>query len=383
MARHYLDHASTSPLRPEARAAMVAAMDTCGDPGRVHEDGRAVRVLIEDARERVAHLVGVRPRQLVFTSGGTEAINTAVFGVARGAPGRPIACAGVEHSAVRDASSRVGPIVELAVERTGRIDPGSVSAALAGRDAKRPALVHCQWANHEVATIQPVHQIVALCRAAAVPIHVDACAAVGWVPTDLGALGADLVSISAHKFGGPAGIGALVIAPGSRYEPLMLGGQQERARRAGFENATAIAGFGAVAELLRHGDRIEREARANRVRVARLLDVALAVEGVSIVGDADPDGRLPHLVCLGVDGVEAEPVVIGLDRAGISVHSGSACSSESLEPSPVLASMGVDPEKSLRLSVGWSTTDDDIGSFAAAFAGVVNGLRALRNDGAH
>jgi len=377
--RHYLDHASTSPLRPEVRAAMASEMAAIGgDPGRVHEEGRAVRVRIEEARERVAQLVGVRPRQVVFTSGGTEAINAAVFGAIRAAPGRPVACAAVEHSAVRDASSRAAPIVELTVERTGRIDTGSVASALKRRDGERPALVHCQWANHEVATVQPVGAIVELCRAAGVPVHVDACAAVGRVPIDLGALGADLVSISAHKFGGPAGVGALVIAPGSRFDPLIVGGQQERGRRAGFENAPAIAGFGAVAEALGDRDRLEREAGAARVHVARLLGAAQAVDGVSIVGDPDPGGRLPHLVCLGVALVEAEPVVIGLDRAGIAVHSGSACSSEALEPSPVLAAMGVDPEKSLRLSVGWSTTDDDVVAFTAAFSAVVDGLRALR-----
>ena len=379
MVRHYLDHASTSPLRPEARAAMASEMAAIGgDPGRVHEEGRAVRVRIEEARERVAQLVGVRPRQVVFTSGGTEAINAAVFGATRAAPGRPVACAAVEHSAVRDASSRAAPIVELTVERTGRIDTGSVASALERRDGEPPALVHCQWANHEVATVQPVAAIVELCRAAGVPVHVDACAAVGRVPIDLGALGADLVSISAHKFGGPAGVGALIVAPGSRFDPLIVGGQQERGRRAGFENAPAIAGFGTVAEALGDRDRLEREAGAARAHVARLLGAAQAVDGVSIVGDPDPGGRLPHLVCLGVALVEAEPVVIGLDRAGIAVHSGSACSSEALEPSPVLAAMGVDPEKSLRLSVGWSTTDDDVAAFAAAFSPVVDGLRALR-----
>jgi cysteine desulfurase len=377
--RHYLDHASTSPLRPEARAAMAAEMDADGgDPGRVHEEGRAIRARIEDARDQVAQLVCVRPRQVVFTSSGTEAINAAVFGAGRAAPGRPIACAAVEHSAVRDASARAAAVIELAVDHIGRIDPASVASALSRRDAERPALVHCQWANHEVATVQPVREIVDMCRHAGVAVHVDACAAVGQVPVDLGALGADLVSLSAHKFGGPAGAGALVIAAGSRVDPLLLGGAQERDRRAGFENSVAIAGFGAAADLLGGDDRLEREAAAARAHVADLLAAALSVDGVTLVGDPDPAGRLPQLVCLGVAGVEAEPVVIGLDRAGIAVHSGSACSSETLAPSPVLAAMGVDPEKSLRLSVGWSTTDGDVAAFAAAFAPVVDALRALR-----
>ncbi len=377
MARHYLDHASTSPLRPEARAAMVAELDAiAGDPGRVHEEGRAVRARLEDARERVASLVGVRPRQVVFTSGGTEAINAAVIGAARRAPGRPIACAAVEHSAVRDASARAAAVVELAVDGTGRIDPEGVAAALGGGEA--PALVHCQWANHEVATLQPVLEVAELCRSAGVPLHVDACAAVGRVPLDLGELGADLVSLSAHKFGGPAGVGALIVRAGQRFDPLLLGGQQERARRAGFENAAAIAGFGAAAQSLADPARLEAEAAESRRRIAAVLEAATSVEGVRTVGPEDARLRLPHLVCLGVSGVEAEPVVIGLDRAGIAVHSGSACSSEALEPSPVLAAMGADPENSLRLSVGWSTTDDDVAAFAAAFAPVVESLRSLR-----
>jgi cysteine desulfurase len=296
-----------------------------GDPGRVHEEGRAVRARIEEARDHVAELVAVRARQVVFTSGGTEAINAAIFGASAAAPDRPIACAAVEHSAVRDASSRVARIIELAVDKDGRIDTGAVASALDQRGEARPALVHCQWANHEVATLQPVAEVVEQCRANGVPVHVDACAAVGRVPIDLGALGADLVSLSAHKFGGPAGVGALVVAPGSRFAPFIVGGQQERARRAGLENALGIAGFGAVARTLVEGDRLVREGDAARAQVGRLLDAALEVEGVSVIGDPDPDGRLPHLVCLGVAGVEAEPVVIGLDRAGIAVHSGSAC----------------------------------------------------------
>jgi cysteine desulfurase len=358
---------------------MVAEMDsTGGDPGRVHEEGRSIRARIEEARDRVAELIGVRPRQVVFTSSGTEAINAAVFGVTRQAPGRPVAGAAVEHSAVRDASSRAASIIELVVDHMGRIELSSVASALERAGPEQPALLHCQWANHEVATLQPVGAVVEMCRAAGVPVHVDACGAVGALPIDLGGLGADLVSISAHKFGGPAGVGALVVAPGSRFEPLILGGQQERARRAGFENTLAIVGFGAVADALGQPGRLEAEAAAASTKVARLIGAALAVEGVTLVGDPNPAGRLPHLVCLGVAGVEAEPVVIGLDRAGIAVHSGSACSSEALEPSPVLAAMGVDPEKSLRLSVGWTTTDDDVAAFVAAFPLVVGNLRSLR-----
>jgi cysteine desulfurase len=283
---------------------------------------------------------------------------------------------------VRDASERLAPVDELSVDRLGRIEVDSVAGALERHAGDPPALVHCQWANHEVGTIQPVAEVVALCRAAGVPVHVDAAAACGHVPLDLTALEADLVSISAHKLGGPPGVGALVVRRGLRFEPFIVGGQQERARRAGMENVPGIVGFGAAAGALdADGQRlVAAEALVARAQMADVTRAAVAVGGVTVVGDPDPgpDHRLPHLVCLGVDGVEAEPVLLGLDRVGIAVHSGSACSSESLEPSPVLRSMGVDANRSLRPSVGWSTTDDDVDAFASAFATVVRELRSLR-----
>jgi cysteine desulfurase len=380
--RHYLDHASTVPLRPEVVAALRDWLDVfAADPGRLHEEGRVVRVHVETAREEVAALLGARPRQVVFTSSGSEAINAAVWGATKANPGAVILCAAVEHSAVRDASERAAPVETLPVDRCGRIELDALGAALVRHAASLPALVHCQWANHEVGTIQPVREVVARCRAAGVPVHVDAASACGHLPTDLEALGADLVSVSAHKLGGPPGAGALWVRPGLRIEPLLVGGQQERARRAGLENAAAIVGFGAAAAALTSdgGARLDAEANESRRLTADLLAAAGAVDGVALVGDPNPDGRLPHVICLGVAGVEAEPVVIGLDKAGIAVHSGSACSSESLEPSPVLEAMGVDASRSLRLSVGWSSTDADVVAFAAAFPDVVRGLRTLRH----
>ena len=251
---------------------------------------------------------------------------------------------------------------------------------LHARALPRPALVHCQWGNHEVGTLQPVHEVVGLCREAGVTVHVDAAAACGHVPTDLGALEADLVSVSAHKLGGVPGAGALVVRRGTRFEPLLVGGEQERGRRAGLEAVPALVAFGAAAAVLAAdaGHAIGTEAAAARRQIDSVVHAALAVGGVEVVGPGSPEERLPHLVCLGVHGVEAEPVLIGLDRAGVAVHSGSACSSESIEPSPVLEAMGVDPSHSLRVSVGWTTTDGDCAAFADAFARVVADLRALR-----
>jgi cysteine desulfurase len=378
VARAYLDHASAVPPRPEAIAALRAWFDLpAADPGRLHEEGRRNRDVLEQARQQVAALTGASPREVVFTSGATEAINHAVWGATRAHPGAPVLCAAVEHSAVRDASSRLAPTETLPVDGEGRIDVGALAARLSSRALPTPALVHCQWANHEVGTLQPVRDAVAVCRDAGVTVHVDAAAACGHVPLDLGALGADLVSISAHKFGGVPAAGALVIRRGSRFDSLIVGGEQERGRRGGLEALPALVAFGAAAAVLSDGDRLAAEAAAARGQIGAAVEAARAVGPVEVVGPA-AGGRLPHLVCLGVQGVEAEPVLIGLDRAGVAVHSGSACSSESIEPSPVLEAMGVDPSHSLRVSVGWSTTDDDIAAFAAAFARVVAELRDLR-----
>jgi cysteine desulfurase len=348
-----------------------------GDPARIHTEGQLARAAVENAREKVAALLGVRSRQVIFTSGATEAANAAVWGAVRARPGAAIVCPTVEHSSVRDASARLARVVEVGVDRVGRVDPGAFGTAVTKAQAEAGvALAHCQWANHEVGTTQPVVEVVGRCRERGVLVHVDAAAAVGHVPVDLGAIGADLASVSAHKLGGPKGIGCLVVGRGVRLEPLLVGGQQERARRAGMENTAAIVGFGAVAELLAGGDVLSSEEARARRQTERALAGALGVGGVVAYGD--PLDRLPHLVCLGVEGVEAEAVVLGLDQAGLAVHSGSACSSETLEASPVLMAMGVDAERSLRVSVGWSTTDEDIDAFLSSFPSVVESLRALR-----
>ncbi|HEV2370288.1 MAG TPA: aminotransferase class V-fold PLP-dependent enzyme [Acidimicrobiales bacterium] len=379
LSRHYLDHASTSPARPEVIEAVtrwLGAADA-GDPARVHTEGRTSRAVIEDARDSVAALVGARSREVVFTGSATEAINTAVWGAVRAAPaGAAILCAGVEHSAARDSSLRLAPLVPIPVDRHGRIHPDAVreAGAVARHEHGAVALVHCQWGNHEVGTVHPVAEVVGAAHELDALVHVDAAAAAGHVAVDFSGCGADLLTVSAHKLGGPAGAGALIVRRGLRLEPLLVGGDQERARRAGMENVAVLAGFGAAAAGL---DADARDAEADRARrfTARALTLALAVERVEPYGD--PAGRLPHIVCVGVPGVEAEAVVLGLDRAGIAVHSGSACSSESLEPSPVLAAMGVDAERSIRISVGWSTTEEDVDAFGAAFPDVVGRLRAL------
>lgn len=340
-----------------------------GDPSRLHEEGRATRDLIEGAREQVAAHLSVTPRQVIFTSGATESIHHATS-AAIGHKSGAIALAEVEHSAVRESSKRASEVLVVGVDSLGRID-----FDFAKRTMDRPiALVQCQFANHEVGTTQDVLAASEFARSVGAWLHVDAACSGGHVELGLDEFDWDLISLSSHKLGGPPGIGALIVRRGLRLAPMFIGSQQERARRAGFENMIGMVGFGAVLASL-DADTLRSERARASTQIESLANAATAVEGVSRVGD--PNGRLPHIICLGVDGVEAEAVLLGLDRAGISAHSGSACSAESLEPSPVLAAMGTDPSHSLRLSVGWSTTDADIEAFAQRFPRIVADLRSL------
>jgi cysteine desulfurase len=374
--RHYLDHASTSPIRPEVVAAMNRWWAAGhGDPSRMHAEALAARYEIEQARQQVADCFGARSREVVFTSGATESIAAAVRGASN--RGTHQVLSAVEHSAVRLSAQRLSAqghrITVVGVDGTGRVDPEEMAAAI----ESDTAAVHCQWANHEVGTVQPVAEVVAACRerSSDALVHVDAAAAAGRIPVSFEEVGADLLSISAHKFGGPPGIGALLVRRGLRLVPLLEGGEQERARRAGLENGAAIAGFAAAcAELF--GGALEQEASRARSQADRLLQRAQEIEGVEIYGHATQ--RLPHLVCLGISDVEPQAVLIALDRAGVAAHSGSSCASESLEPSPVLEAMGVDAHHSLRLSVGWSTSDQDIDAAAHALEQALADLRRLR-----
>jgi cysteine desulfurase len=256
----------------------------------------------------------------------------------------------------------------VGVDRLGRFDPDEVAAAI----RTDTVLVSVQLANHEVGTLQPVATVIEQVRTHGdAVVHVDACAAAGHVTVDFAAFGADLCSVSGHTFGGPKGAAALMVRRGLRFPPFLVGGAQERARRAGIEDVPAIVGFGAAA--VDAGDDEARE-RALSDRLAR--DTMARVAGVERFGD--PDACLPNLVCLGIEGVEAEPILLALDQRGVAVHSGSSCSSETLEPSPVLTAMGVDADRSLRASVGWSSTDADVDAFLAAFPIVVESLRGLR-----
>jgi cysteine desulfurase len=373
LTRAYLDHASTSPLRPEARVAMLAWLDGegFGDPSRVHGEGLEARHAVELAREQVATLFGCRSRSVVFTSGGTESIAAACWGAADRGDHQVLAA--VEHSSVRASAEALGDITVVPVDRQGRVDVDQLVAAV----EPRTGVVHLQWANHEVGTRQPVADVVAACREHGALLHVDAAAAAGHDPIAFDDLGIDLLTVSSHKLGGPPGAGALLVRRGLRIRPLLLGGDQERARRAGMEPVPTIAGFGAACAALATGDRLAEEAADARRRTDRVLTAAGDLEGVRVHGD--PVDRVPHVVCLGFDDVEPQAVLLGLDRAGVAAHSGSACSSESLEPSPVLEAMGVDALRSLRVSVGWNSADADVDALLTALPVTLAELRALRN----
>jgi cysteine desulfurase len=374
-ARAYLDHASSSPLRPAALEAMLPFLrDHPADPGRLHSEGRVTRVALEAAREQVASFVGARPREVVFTSSGTEAVNSAVWGALEKAGRRGhVVTTAVEHSSVRDAIARSGlDCTVVGVDRVGRYAADEVAGAV----RSDTVLVSVQLANHEVGTRQPAAEVCAQVRdrGTAALVHVDACAAIGHVPVSFSELGADLCSVTAHTWGGPKGAGALLVRRGLRVPPLLVGGAQERARRGGIEDVPAWVGFGAACAAID----LAEEARAQRELIDAAARAASTVPGVQRYGDVSAEGALPNLLCMGVEGVEAEPILLALDQHGVAVHSGSSCSSETLEPSPVLEAMGVDAEHSLRVSVGWPSTAADVERFAAVFPGIVERLRGLR-----
>jgi cysteine desulfurase len=367
--RTYLDCNATAPLRREARAAMVAALDVAGNPSSPHAEGRRARGLIEDARELVAALVGARPAEVVFTSGGTEA-NNAVLAGGWGA----ILLSGIEHDSVLAPARGSGAqLLEIPVGSDGvaRHD------GLAGRMAqlgKVRTLVSLQLANNETGALQPVAETAALARAHGFAAHSDAVQAAGRVPIDMRALGVDYLTLSAHKLGGPKGVGALVVRDGASLPAFIAGGGQERRRRAGTENVAAIAGFGAAADAAR--DDLAQIAKVRALRDRLETEVReLTPEAVVIAAEAD---RLPNTTNLALPGASAETLVIALDLKGIAVSAGAACSSGKVGASHVLAAMGLAPDiarAAIRISLGPGSTERDIAAFLAAWDEIATGRR--------
>ena len=360
--RTYLDWNATAPLRPEAREACIAALDVVGNPSSPHAHGRRARAIVEDAREQVAALVGARPAEVVFTSGGTEA-NNAVLA----AGWDMIVLSGIEHDSVR-APARAGKarIIEMPVARNGmvRVDVAITAGASASR-----SLMSLQVANNETGVIQPVAEAAAAAKAQGFLIHTDAVQAAGRIPVDLRALGVDYLTLSAHKLGGPKGIGALVMHERASLPALISGGGQERRRRAGTENVTAIAGFGAAAEAA-----LRDLARMKQVSALRdrLEDQVRAVTPDAVVIGADA-ARLPNTANIALPGMSAETLVIALDLAGVAVSAGAACSSGKVGTSHVLEAMGLEQtvaRAAIRVSLGWSSTERDVAAFVEAWGRV-------------
>ncbi len=372
-ARHYLDSASAAPLRPVAREAIRRSLDLPNaDPSRLHEEALEVRAHLEHGREIVASFVHSRTSEVVFTSSATEAIVMTVRGaLAKGGPGTVVIGTAIEHSAVRDAAGDDFRAVPVSPE--GLVDPEAFELLL----EREPliALAACQLGNHEMGAVQPVDKIASLCRSHGVMLLVDAAQAAPWMPINFLEMDADFMAISGPKVGGPPGSGALVIRRGKRIPPLLVGGAQERGRRAGLENTPAILGLAAACEELEAT--LSHEAAAALTLTDRLRHGLAAVEGLEIFGPRNRTDRLPHLVCCGIAGIEPQAVLLGLDRRGIAAHSGSACASEDLEPSPVLAAMGVDAHRSLRFSVHAASTTDDIDAVLDALPPILGSLRSL------
>lgn len=368
----YFDMASAAPLHPVARQALLAALDEgWADPARLYREGRRARLLLDAAREAAAEGVGCRPDELTFTPSGTRAVHAGISGALAGRRrvGRHLVVSAVEHSSVlhsaADHEERGGTVGRVPVERTGAVDPETYGQAL----REDTALACLQSASHEVGTEQPVAEVAALCRSAGVPLLVDAAQSLAWGPVPEGW---SLLAGSAHKWGGPAGVGLLAVRKGVRFAPQGPSDERESGRAPGFENLPAIV---AAAASLRA---VRAEAAAESVRLRALVDrlrtrVPELVPDVEVVGD--PVRRLPHLLtfsCLYVDG---ETLLHELDRAGFSVSSGSSCTSSTLTPSHVLKAMGVLSEGNVRISLPTGTTEEDVDRFLDVLPGLVAGVR--------
>jgi cysteine desulfurase len=376
--RVYLDWNATAPLRGEARQALDDALALTGNPSSVHAEGRAARHLIERAREQVAALVGARPANVTFTSGGTEAnalaLTPAIETAAEKKPRDRLLISAVEHSSVRAGGgfSRAA-ITNIPVEADGHVNLAALAAAVAGQP--RP-LVSIMLANNETGIIQPVAEAAAIVRGAGGLLHVDAVQAAGRIPCDIGTLGADLLTLSAHKIGGAKGVGALVKASEQIHfsDPLIRGGGQERGARAGTENVPGIAAFGAAAAAA-HRQQVGEAAHMQALRDL-LEDGLRAISPEAEIFGAGA-ARLPNTTLFARPGAKAETAIIALDLEGIAVSSGAACSSGKVQPSHVLAAMGVSApllRGAIRISLGWTTTKADIERFLAAWRKLASAL---------
>ncbi|WP_295136053.1 cysteine desulfurase family protein [uncultured Reyranella sp.] len=363
----YLDHNATSPLRPAAFDAMVEALRAGGNPSSVHTAGRKARAIVDRARREVASLVGARATETIFTSGGTEANNLALAGTGR----RRVLVSAIEHDSVRQA---VPQAEILPVDGDGVLDLAALERALAA--PAEPALVSVMLANNETGVLQPLAEIVRLAQAAGALVHCDAVQGAGKVPVDFRGLGVDYLSLSAHKLGGPTGVGALVVRNGAPFSTDRRGGGQESNRRAGTENVSGIAGFGAAASEAASG--LDVSGFRDRLELA-LVQIAA---GANVFGARA--SRIGNTTCISMPGVPAETQVMALDLAGVCISAGAACSSGKVQRSPVLEAMGVPAAEAacaIRISLGWNTEAADIERLIAAWQDLY--IRVNKSDISH
>ncbi len=376
----YMDHAATTPVRPEVVEAMLPYFsERYGNPSSLYALAREAKGAVEEARGQVASAIGAEPEEIFFTSGGTESDNWAIKGVAAGLRkrGDHIITSSIEHSAVihpcRELEKEGFQVTYLPVDEFGRVDPGAVEDAI----TKETILISVMAANNEIGTIQPVAEIGRIAHDRGVLFHTDAVQAIGAFPVDVDAIGADLLALTAHKFGGPKGAGALYVRKRTRIATLMEGGAQERGRRAGTENVPGIVGLGRAIELAVAG--MPRNAtRIAGMRDRMIREILDAIPDTRLNGH--PTERLPNNVNVAFRYVEGESILLLLDSLGIAASSGSACTSASLEPSHVLLAIGLPHEiahGSLRLTLGPDTTDDDVDHVLSVLPGVIERLREM------
>lgn len=374
----YLDYAATTPVRPEVREAMLPFFEArFGNPSSLHRWGREARVALEEARSRLAKVLGATASEVLFTRGGTEADNLALAGRARALPGAAVVCSAIEHQAVlatTRALERTGTALHLLpVDGNGVVRLEALDILL----KERPAVVSVMWANNEMGAIQPVAQLAERCRAAGVAFHTDAVQALGKLPVRVDEVPVDLLSVSAHKLGGPKGVGALFVRKGTPLEPLLYGGGQERKLRPGTEDVAGAVALAVAAELATQ----ERDSEMRRLEALRdRLETGLRERVPELVVNAAGAQRLPTISNVSVPGADSEALLLTLDLEGIAASSGSACASGAVEPSHVLSAMGVPPEvagPSVRFSLGRGTTEEEIERVIVAFPPLVERLRAL------
>lgn len=374
----YLDYGATTPVRREVREAVVSVLESChGNPSSVHSFGRDAKLKLEEARAKIAGLLGARPTEIVFTRGGSEADNLAILGRSRLNRRAPVVCSAIEHRAVlkaAQAAEKEGATLHLLpVDEHGVVDTDALGPIL----ADRPSVVSVMWANNEVGSIQPISRLARMCAEAEVVFHSDAIQAFGKLPVRVDEAPIKLLSLSAHKIGGPKGIGALYVRKGVRLEPLVHGGGHERGLRAGTEDVAGAVGFAVAAELAVR----EREREMERIeRLRDRLQSAIVERVPEVIVNAAGAERLPNVLNVSVPGANSEVLLVMLDLEGVAASSGSACSSGGVTPSHVLTTMGLSAElagPSVRLTLGRETTESEIDRVIEIFPPLMERLRSM------